>query len=247
MAAGEIEPFDCLTLPGLATPDRPLHPGDPRKPGEALWPWFRTAAQHEQDRLLEPRDFHALTQQDPRSEGGTEWPPDYFDREGFLTASFPAERALRVLYYDGAGSPGAKIGDWHAAAIVDLTADGGLWARLRLWRGPQEQAADELCSLQMQFRPDACAVEANFGGTVLIPLIGHAAQKAGRPDLVGQWHGVTNTLPKITRIRRLGTYLAQGLLHLLDDAGGRETKRQMEQFPAADHDDGPDALDGEFS
>ena len=49
-----------------------------RKPGEALWPWFRSVAVLEKMRLLEPRDFYALEQQDPRAEGGTEWDANCF-------------------------------------------------------------------------------------------------------------------------------------------------------------------------
>src|SRR5579864_631688 len=55
MAIGEIEPYEVLTLPGLATDRR--HPDDPRQPGDPLWPWFRTKEAFEQSRLTEPRDF----------------------------------------------------------------------------------------------------------------------------------------------------------------------------------------------
>lgn len=176
--------------------------------------------------------------------GNTEWPSNYWEMPGFLTASLPLQRTLRVLFYDGAGSPGAKVGDWHAVAILTITPDGHLWFDMRLWRGPAEQAAGELVRMAIETNPDACGVETNFGMSLMLPLIAHAAQAAGRPDLVGRWKGINNTLPKPTRIRRLGTYFAQSLVHLLDNPSGRETLRQLEQFPVGEHDDGPDAMDG---
>lgn len=242
IAVGESEPFDILTLPGIATDL--LSPSDPRKLGEALWPWFYTEAQHEQDRLIEPRDFAALTQQDPRSEGGSEWPASYFETADFWYNVPPVGISLKCIYYDGAGSPTAKIGDWHSATLLTVTADGHLYADQRLWRAPQEQAADILCSLLIEFEPDGAAVESNFGGTILAPLIGYAAAKMKRPDLVGKFSCRPSTLKKEARIRRLGSYFAQGLLHIRENAGGRETMRQAADFPNGDFDDGLDSLDG---
>lgn len=240
--SGDEEPWEIIEFPAISDDRENQH--DPRQSGEALWPWFKTAEELEAIRRREPRDFAALYQLRPRAEGGTEWPTWYFDRPDFWYSAPPLKKSFRTLFYDGAGTPGAKVGDWHACAILTITEDGHLWFDVRLWRGPQEQAAAELCSIMLESHPDACGIETNFGGAVMIPLIGHAAQAAGRPDLVGKWMGVNNTLPKVTRIRRLGTYLAQGLVHLRESAAGRETLRQMEQFPVGEHDDGPDAMDG---
>lgn len=244
MAVGECEPFDVLTLPLLAQPGQVRNVDDPRQDGETLWPWFRTTAEAENMRTLEPRDFAALEQQMPGAEGDVEWPAEYFERPGFFCVGMPTQRIGRFMFYDGAGHPSAKVGDWHACALLSITADGDLWFDMRLWRGSQEQAADRLCELMIEFNPDACGVEANFGGNTMVSLIGYAAQKFGRTDLVGKWFGVHNTLPKPSRIRRIGPYLAKGIVHIVDNQGGRETVRQWQQFPAADHDDGPDAADG---
>lgn len=244
IAVGESEPFDILTLPGVMMDLEKKNIDDPRELNQALWPWFYTEAQHEQDRLIEPRDFAALTQQDPRSEGGSEWPSSYFETPDFWYNVPPVGAALKCIYYDGAGSPGAKIGDWHSATLLTITADGHLYADQRLWRAPQEQAADILLTLLLEFEPDGAAVESNFGGTILAPLIGYAAAKMGRPDLVGKFVCRPSTLKKEARIRRLGSYFSQGLLHIRENAGGRETMRQAADFPNGDFDDGLDSLDG---
>lgn len=182
--------------------------------------------------------------------GNTEWPSNYWEQPGFFVPAIPTNRTLRVLFYDGAGDArigdktGERKSDWNAVAILTITPDGHLWFDVRLWRGPQEMAAAELVRIAIEANPDLCGVESNFGGALLMPLIAAEAREQGRPDLVGRWNGVNNTLPKVTRIRRLGSYLARGLVHLLDTPGGRECHRQLEQFPIGDFDDGPDAMDG---
>lgn len=246
MLIGEIEPYEVLTLPALAEPGQVRHSDDPRKDGEALWPWLRNAEQLEMMKRTEPRDFAALEQQNPRGEGNTEWPRQYFERPDFFYINDPlrADRHCRILYYDGAGDPKARKGDWHAVSILTVTTNGHLWFENRLRRCSQDQAAVWLCEILEGEPIDAAGVEANFGGEIMIPLIGYVARDRKRPDLVGKWKGVHNSLTKESRIRRLGPYLMNELLHVKDDAGGRETLRQAEQFPFCDHDDALDAMDG---
>lgn len=184
--------------------------------------------------------------------GNVEWPSAYWEGPEFWYSVPPSRPALRVIWYDGAGDPSARTGskdgkresDWHAAAMLSLTDDGHLWYDMRLWRGPQEKAATTLLELCREFNPDLCGVEANFGGDVMVPLLNYAAREMKRPDLAAKWQGLHNTLNKETRIRRLGSYFAQGTVHLRENPGGKETMLQLEQFPIAVHDDGPDAMDG---
>lgn len=236
--------------------------------GKAHWTYKRLNGEQDSDRLLVhshtrenpflppnfvqtvERQYGAglLAQQELGGEfldmGDTEWPSRYFERTDFFYQSDPATRTLRVLFYDGAGNPKAKKGDWHCASILTITADGHCWFDNRLWRGSQEQAAVALVEIAATEPLDVCGVEANFGGEVMIPLIGYVAREKGRPDLIHKWRGVHNFLEKESRIRRLGTYLMSGALHVKDGQGGRETLRQFEQFPLCDHDDALDAMDG---
>jgi predicted phage terminase large subunit-like protein len=53
-----------------------------------------------------------------------------------------------------------------------------------------------------------------------------------------------NRVPKPVRIRRLTPLLARGRLRFkADSPGARLLVRQLRDFPNADHDDGPDALE----
>jgi hypothetical protein len=55
---------------------------------------------------------------------------------------------------------------------------------------------------------------------------------------------MTNTASKRQlRIPRLGPYLARRQLRFRDTPDCRLLVRQLEEFPLADHDDGPDALE----
>jgi len=56
--------------------------------------------------------------------------------------------------------------------------------------------------------------------------------------------GYDNRVNKLVRIRRLGPYLARGAIRF--KGGSPATKllvQQLRDFPLADHDDGPDALE----
>ena len=53
-----------------------------------------------------------------------------------------------------------------------------------------------------------------------------------------------NHVPKIVRIRRLTSLLAQGRIKFkADSPGARLLVEQLRDFPNGDHDDGPDALE----
>lgn len=238
--------------------------------GKAHWTYKRLAQaadlatdlvhSHTKDNPFNPRDYAATIERQYGSGlfakqelggefldlGDTEWPSEYFERPDFFYDAVQGEIVLRVLFYDGAGGKESRLGDWHAAVILTVTADGHLWADVRLWKGSQDKAADTLIEIcQEPGRLDACGVESNFGGDVMIPLLGYTAKKYGRPDLVGKWFGVPHRLNKQQRIRRLGPHLASGTLHVRRGVSGTEALRQFEQFPLpAAHDDALDALDG---
>jgi hypothetical protein len=53
---------------------------------------------------------------------------------------------------------------------------------------------------------------------------------------------VINTLPKVARIRRLGLYFGRSQVRFRNTRGTRLLVDQLRDFPAADFDDGPDAL-----
>jgi hypothetical protein len=55
---------------------------------------------------------------------------------------------------------------------------------------------------------------------------------------------IENTVPKQVRIRRLGSYLSTRRFRFKSNSPSTSLLvEQLKQFPIADHDDGPDALE----
>jgi predicted phage terminase large subunit-like protein len=52
-----------------------------------------------------------------------------------------------------------------------------------------------------------------------------------------------NTRNKVVRIRRLGLYFGRGQVRFRNTRGTRLLVDQLRDFPNAEHDDGPDALE----
>ena len=87
---------------------------------------------------------------------------------------------------------------------------------------------------------DVLVVENNDGlGLVLEEFHRQAAER----NLLFPLDGIRNDLNKVVRIRRLGIYFARAQVRFRNTAGTRLLIEQLREFPHADHDDGPDALE----
>lgn len=240
--SGESEPYDILTLPALAV-DKP-HPDDWRKPGEALWPWFKTAEQHEQTRRLEPRDFYALDQQDPRAEGGTEWPSALFPASMWFD-DWPKDLETLVVGLDPSKGKSSKSGDYSALVAIVRDRSGHYWIEADLARRHVDQIVADAAELvrrlvrETGLRLEGFGCESDGFQELMIQPLRAVSDVIGRTVYPVPSGGV----PKTTRIRRLTPLLTAGRLHFRNTPGTRLLVRQIEQFPHADHDDGPDALE----
>lgn len=243
-ASGESEPFDVLTLPALAT-DKP-HPDDWRKPGEALWPWFRDAAAWEQRRLLEPRDFHALDQQDPRAEGGTEWDAALFPSSIWFD-DWPKELQLLVVALDPSKGRSASHGDYSALAAIGRTKDGTLWIEADLARRTTTRILHDSVEFVTRIGAetghpvDGFGVESDQFQELLADQLAEHYAKTGFARIV--YKMMTGNVPKEVRIRRLTPDLTGRKMRFRATPGTRLLVRQMQEFPVGDYDDGPDALE----
>ena len=237
-AKGEGEPWDVLSLPALAGPER--HADDPRQPGDALWPWFEDAAKLERRRLLDPRDYAALYQQTPRAEGGTEWPDSYFG-PGIWFDEWPKDLTLRTLALDPSKGKDAKWGDYSAIVRLGRCSAGTLWCEADLQRRSTEQIVADCIEHQRVFRADAFAVETNQFQELLAAEMRRVSALQGIMLPIVEY---VNTVNKLVRIRRLGPYLAAGNLRFKGDSAGTQLLvQQLRDFPLAAHDDGADAAE----
>jgi hypothetical protein len=244
VAAGESEPFDVLTLPAIAT-DKP-HPDDWRKPGEALWPWFRDEAAWEQRRKLEPRDFYALDQQDPRAEGGTEWDSSLFPPSIWFD-DWPTDLVLLTFALDPSKGRSSKHGDYSAIVALGRSKDGTLWCEADLARRPTTRILDdsiefvERVSRETARQPDGFGVESDQFQELLADQL--AERAAGKWFAGIVYKMLTGGVPKEVRIRRLTPDLTARKLRFRATPGTRLLVRQLEEFPVGEHDDGPDGLE----
>jgi predicted phage terminase large subunit-like protein len=245
VAAGESEPFDVLTLPALAT-DAP-HPDDWRQPGEPLWPWFRTAAEWEQRRLLEPRDFAALDQQDPRAEGGTEWGAACFPPSVWFD-DWPADRIqVMTVGLDPSKGKDVKSGDYSALVALARDNAGTLWVEADLARRPVPRIVTdgiEFCRrLEAETgRPlDGFGCESDQFQELLADEFYRQTRAAGFP--LNVFKLTTQNVPKEVRILRLSADIVRRNVRFRNTPGTRLLVRQLQDFPNAEFDDGPDAME----
>lgn len=233
-----------LTLPALATDHR--HPRDPRRPGEALWPWFRSVEELEKERILEPRDFYALQQQDPRAEGGTEWdgslflPSIWFD-------DYPNDIIFTTIALDPSKGRDAKHGDYSALVSLSRSRDGTLWVEANLARRTTTAiVAEGLEFVEFVERDTGVKIEGfgiesdQFQELLADEFLRQTQQKG---FAIPVYKLTTGGVPKEVRIRRLTSELTKKNMRFRSTPGTRLLVRQLQEFPVGDHDDGPDALE----
>jgi len=233
--------WTVLELPAIAG-EEPKHADDRRKPGEALWPDFKSAADLEIIRRQDPRAFSALYQQDPSTAGGSEWPTSYFgDWIWCSPEKWPEKFDLRVIAVDP--SKGGKDRSHDYSAIVFMGVSQGLvYVDADLDRRPPHEIVRATIRMCDRYKPDMLGFEANQFQELLV----HEFERVCQQRMTLRWpvYKLVNKVNKDVRIRRLGPYLVNRELRFKADSPGcRLLVDQLIDFPHADHDDGPDALE----
>jgi predicted phage terminase large subunit-like protein len=170
-----------------------------------------------------------------------EWPEDYFSEHVWFD-EWPRDLAVRVVAIDPSKGSGDRLGDFTALVALGASDDGALWVEAALERIPVAEIADRAVEMCRQFGPDAVGVEVNQFQELLQYSLGEALARNGMPHC--RPHAIDNRVNKQVRIRRLGPLLSARKLRFRSGSPGtRILVRQMQEFPLADHDDGPDALE----
>jgi predicted phage terminase large subunit-like protein len=229
-----VSPSPCL----------PLSAEDTRLPGEPLWPAFKSAADLEVIRQQDARAFAALYQQDPAQATLCEWPPELFGE--FIWTSpqhWPREFKYRVVCLDASKGSRDRPGDYSAIVFVGVGTDRLLYVDALIDRIPLDQIVRRTIAFCDQYRPDHVGIEAEQFQELLVHEF--QRQRAERPELrLPVWKMKTAGVPKVARIRRLTQYITRRELRFRQDSPGcRRLVDQLMDFPLAEHDDGPDALE----
>lgn len=242
--------WTVLSLPALR--EETGHADDRRRPGDALWPERYGLDELAKTRAANPYEWWSQYQQHPRAQGSTEWPDEHFGWPGFWFDDWPANLNLKVMSLDPSKGIGSKAGDYQALILWGRTPDGTEWIEADMGKRPMvaarspdgialtEGMVENAVERYQGFAPEGLAVETNtFQQLLVLPI----RAEARRRNIEVRIYEVDNTVNKNVRIRRLGEPLSQRRMRFRRTPGTRILVEQLKQFPAADHDDGPDGLE----
>jgi len=235
----KADQWQVINLPAISTDERPQY--DPRKAGQELWPEkFDIFELERMKASIGEYQWAALYQQTPRAGGGTEWPDSYFPRQIWFD-DWPNTITLKTIAVDPSKGKDGGHGDYSAIVRLGRDRDGTLYCEADLARRSSEAIIDATLESYAGFNADAVAVEANQFQELLAAQIASRARAAGLPIPIVP---LVNTVSKLTRIRRLGPYLGQHSIRFKASSPGTKLLvDQLRDFPTANHDDGPDALE----
>ena len=185
--------------------------------------------------------FEREKQNSPLNPDLCEWPETYFTEDIWFD-DWPAKTAAKVLALDPSKGGDAHRGDYSAFISLAVDRKGVLYVQADMARRPTPQMVADGVEIYRQFKPHVFGVEANQFQELLAPEFESAFCKQGLLG-VHPWL-IHNDANKRVRIRRLGPLLAARRIRL--KANCPSTKlllHQLQEFPIADHDDGPDALE----
>ena len=214
-------------------------------------PWIDHESLAEQERLLPPKEYRRLWLNQWVSPAGAEWPESYFP-ESIYFSEWPSSLLLKVTCLDPTQGKTAKPGDYAAFVTVAVDAQARLWCKAELHQAwTTTQQAERLVSIYVEEGSNAVGVEAVLFSGMIKQEVDRIAQQRLRMQILS--YGMTLSrngranVPKAQRILLLTTYLSQGHLRVMDDAGGRLLVQQMRTFStkveSGTHDDGCDALE----
>ena len=234
----KADQWTVLTLPAIC--EDPKHPEDTREFGEALWPSRYPLEELEKTRANSIYEWQALYQQNPHPEGGTEFPAEWFG-PGIWFEDWPRDINLRVIALDPSKGKDAKFGDYAAYVLLGRDKQGTLWCEAELVRKPPSQLVSLGLDLFRRFKADAMVVETNqFQELLAFEFVREARLACITLPLVP----IENVVNKDVRVRRLGFFLANGLIRFKGGSPGTKLLvQQLQEFPVGTHDDGPDSLE----
>jgi predicted phage terminase large subunit-like protein len=219
-------------------------PTDPRLPGEALWPEFKSRADLEIIRQQDARAFAALYQQDPAEATLSDWPPELFGPEIWCPREqWPREFRLSVVCLDASKGQSDRPGDYSAIVFMGIAENRMLYVDAIIDRIPLNQVVRRTLAFCDQYRPDLVGIEAEQFQELLV----HEFNRQCREGFAKRWSVFTmrsQGINKVARIRRLTQYIAgREFRFRAESPDCRRLVDQLMDFPLAEHDDGPDALE----
>jgi predicted phage terminase large subunit-like protein len=188
-----------------------------------------------------PASFEREKQNSPVNPDLCEWPDSFFDERIWFDA-WPDNLILKTMALDPSKGSDARRGDFAALVLLGLDRQGILYVEADLARCNTTEIVARGVDAFRRFQPDAFAVEANQFQDLFAVQFETEFRRQG--ILAARPVPIENHTPKPVRIRRVGPYLATHRFRFLArNPSTRLLVDQLREFPLADHDDGPDALE----
>lgn len=174
---------------------------------------------------------------------GAELPSSWFgDHAWFERWPNDESIVLKTMSLDPSKGRSDRTGDYSAYVMLAIDNKDTLYVQANLARRPIPQMVADGVALYREFRPNAFTVEGNAWQDLLASDFAEEFRRQSvlAPDVFM----LNNQVNKLVRIRRLSGYLSSGRIKF--KLGCESTKLltdQLMDFPAGDHDDGPDALE----
>ena len=185
--------------------------------------------------------FEREKQNSPLNPDLCEWPESYFTDDIWFD-DWPAKPTAKVIALDPSKGSDAHRGDYSAFISLAVDREGILYVQADMARRPTPQMVADGVEIHRQFQPHIFGVEANQFQELLGPEFESAFRNQGILG-VHPWL-IHNDANKRVRIRRLGPLLAARRIRLKSNCPSTKILlHQLQEFPIADHDDGPDALE----
>ncbi len=181
-----------------------------------------------------------MYQQDPQAEGGTEWPADWFGPEIWFN-EWPESWQCRTVALDPSKGTDSKFGDYSAFVMLVVGVDGTLYVDADLALRNTSVIVDDALTIQRWFQSNGFGIETNQFQSLLADELG---RRAVETNTIVPIFGFNNYTNKLVRIRSLTQYLSKRRIRFKGGSRGAQLLvEQLRDFPLADHDDGPDALE----
>jgi predicted phage terminase large subunit-like protein len=184
-----------------------------------------------------------LYQQDPAEATLADWPPELFGPEIWCPRDkWPREFAMGCICVDASKGQNDRQGDYTAIVFIGVHSNGLIYVDAIIERIPLTQIARRTLAFCDQYRPDFVGIEAEQFQELLVHEFHRQCHDFNTRWSV--WEMTSRGIPKVARIRRLTRYISgREFRFRADSPGCRRLVDQLMDFPLAEHDDGPDALE----
>jgi predicted phage terminase large subunit-like protein len=188
--------------------------------------------------------FESEKQNNPIDPSRSEWGETFFNSPDIWFDDWPDDLDVKVSALDPSKGKEDDSADFQAMVDIGIRMSQGkieIFIDSDLSKRHVSSMCEEFIARINCFSPDAAVIEQNQFQELLLDDLEAEAARQGCLCAIG---GITNTVRKILRIRRLGTFINRGCLKFKRRSrGNAELIKQLAQFPNADHDDGPDVLE----